>query len=241
MRRSASVAAALVFALCGAPATAETRQGVYLGAQGFVVTGSHTDVAGTQRGVAAGALLQLGLRGKRVGLRLEGVPPVSLPQAPSVTYGQATPQLSVVDGVLRFALDPSAHWWFGAGETVINQRTPLPNLSQVVTSRLAGARYELVYRQPFNTAHFLEASFAGTPHLWGSDHYTYSIPHPPVDKPEVAAEEDVQVAFGISQRNAEWLFGLRSINFSAKYVLTGEAGDRNNGGGVFAEYRGFIH
>lgn len=241
MRRSVSLAIAALFVLCSAPAAAETRQGIYLGAQGFVLTGSHTDVAGTQHGVAAGALLQLGVRAKRVGFRLEGVPPVSLPQAPSLTYGQATPQLSLIDGVVRFAVDPQSHWWFGAGETVINQRTPLPNLSQVVTSRLAGARYDMVYRQSFNTAHFIEASVAATPHLWGSDHYTYSVPHAPVDKPEVAAEVDAEAAFGISQRNAEWLFGLRSINFSAKYVLTGEAGDRNNGGGIFAEYRGFIH
>lgn len=213
---------------------------VYLGAQGLLATGVHTDVAGSQRGVAAGALFQLGLHAKRLALRLEGIPPVSLPQKPSVTYGAATPQLSLINGAMRFAVDPSEHLWVGVGETVINQRTPLPNLSQVVASRLAGARYEFAYRAPIGESHFLEVTFGAAPHLTGSDHYTFSIPHAPIDKPEIAAEEDGTIAFGIKHENSELLFGLRSINFSARFALTGEAGDRNNGAGVIVEWRRFI-
>lgn len=207
----------------------------------MLLTGAHTDIAGTQHGVAAGAMLEFGVHGKRVGARIEGIPPVSLPQAPSAFYGQATPQISLINGAVRLAVDPLAHWWLGAGMTVINQRTPLPNISQVVTSRLAGARFEAAYRAPLNATHFIEAFVGAAPHLTGSDHYEYSIAHPPVDKPEIAAEEDAMIALGIARGNSEWLLGLRSINFSAKYALTGEAGDRNNGGGVVAEYRAFIH
>lgn len=213
---------------------------VYLGAQGLLATGTHTDVAGSQRGIAAGAILQFGAQGKRLGLHLEGIPPVSLPQKPSANYGAATPQLSLVNGAVRFAVDPPAHLWVGAGETIINQRTPLPNLSQVVASRLAGVRYELTYRAPVGRSHFLEMTFGAAPHLKGSDHYTYSIPHPAVDKPEVAAEADGQIAFGVKNANSELLFGLRTINFSARFVLTGEAGDRNNGAGIIVEWRRFI-
>jgi len=213
---------------------------VYLGAQGLLATGAHTDVAGTQHGIAVGAILQFGAHGKRVELHLEGIPPVSLPQKPSVAYGAATPQLSLINGAARFAVDPSAHLWAGVGETIINQRTPLPNLSQVVASRLAGVRYELAYRAPVGESHFVEMTFGAAPHLTGSDHYTYSIPHPGIDKPEVAAEEDGTIAFGITHANSELLFGLRSINFSARFVLTGEAGDRNNGAGVIVEWRRFI-
>lgn len=238
MRRSVSLAIAL-FAAAYAPAVAQTK--VYLGAQALLLTGTHTDIAGTQHGVAGGALIQLGVRTKRFGLRMEGVPPVSLPQAPSASYGQATPQLSLINGNMRFAVDPQAHWWLGAGLTVINQRTPLPNISQVVSSRLAGARYELEYRQDLNPSHFIEAVFGGAPHLTGSDHYEYSVPHAPIDRAEVAAEEDAMLAFGITHRNSEWLFGLRSINFSARFLDTGEAADRNNGAGLLAEYRAFIH
>lgn len=207
----------------------------------MLLTGTHTDISGTQHGVAGGALIQAGVLGKRLGFRVEGVPPVSLPQAPSAAYGQATPQLSLINGNFRFAVDPRAHWWLGAGMTVINQRTPLPNISQVVTSRLAGARYELEFRAPLNPVHFIEFVFGGAPHLTGSDHYDYRIPHPSIDKPEIAAEEDAMLAFGITHRNSEWLFGIRSINFSARYALTGDAADRNNGSGLLAEYRAFIH
>ncbi len=132
------------------------------------------------------------------------------------------------------------HVWLGAGETIINQRTPLPNLSQVVASRLAGVRYEVTYRAPIPRSHFIEVVFGAAPHLTGTDRFTYSIDHPEVDKPEVAAEEDGMIAFGTTHRNSELLLGLRSINFSARYVLTGEAGDRNNGGGIMVEWRQFI-
>jgi hypothetical protein len=213
---------------------------VYFGAQGLLAVGTHTDVAGKQSGLAAGAILQLGVQHGRTALHFEGIPPVSLPQKPSAFYGAATPQLSLLNAAVRFAADPRAHLWVGLGETVINQRTPLPNLSQVVTSRLAGVRYELTYRAPLSRARFMEVTVGGAPHLTGSDHYVYSIPHPAVDKPEVAAELDAMIAYGVQHRNSELLFGLRTINFSARYVLTGQAGDRNNGAGAVVEWRRFI-
>jgi hypothetical protein len=214
---------------------------IYFGAQGLLAGGTHTDVAGRQNGVAAGAILQFGAAAKRVAIHVEGIPPVSLPQKPSAFYGAATPQLSLINGAVRFAIDPAARVWGGIGETIVNQRTPLPNLSQVVSSRLAGVRYELTYRAPISDRRFVEATLGGAPHLTGTDLYTYSIAHPPVDKPEVAAELDAMIALGVTHENSEMLFGLRTINFSARYVLTGQAGDRNNGAGVIVEWRRFIN
>ncbi len=213
---------------------------VYVGAQGLLATGAHTDVAGTQHGVAAGAILQLGVLGKRVAMRLEGVPPVSLPQKPSAFYGAATPQLSLINGAVRFAIDPAGHLWAGVGETIVNQRTPLPNLSQVVASRLAGVRYEMTYRVPAGHARFIEVMLGAAPHMTGTDRYMYSIGLPEVDKAEVASEEDVMAALGMSFARSELLVGLRSIGFSARYPATGEAGDRNNGAGIAVEWRRFI-
>ncbi len=213
---------------------------VFAGIQGLFVTGVHTDEAGAQRGVAPGALIEIGARWNRFGFRVEGVPPVSLPQAPSAYYGAATPQLSLLNGNIRYAIDPSAHVWAGVGETIINQRTPLPNLSQVVASRLSGVRYELMYRAPLHGDHFIEVVAGGAPRLTGADRYFYSIPHAGVDKPEVAAEVDGQVAWGIVHGSNELLFGLRSINFSAQFANTGAAADRNNGGGVMVEWRHFF-
>lgn len=235
MRKSSSLVLAL--ALIGA---ASAPPHVYFGVQTMLLTGTHTDIAGKQSGIAGGALLQFGVRGKRVGLHVEGLPPVSLPNPPSAYYGQATPQLSLINGAVEFSVDPRARWWLGTGMTVINQRTPLPNLSQVVASRLAGARYEAAYRLPIGGSHFVEAVFGGAPHLTGTDHYTYSVPSPEVDKPEVAAEEDGMFAYGVTRGNTQWLLGLRTINFSARYVRTGAAADRNNGVGALLEWRQFV-
>ncbi|HZZ65673.1 MAG TPA: hypothetical protein VFE17_09265 [Candidatus Baltobacteraceae bacterium] len=214
---------------------------VYAGIQGLLAAGAHTDVAGRQSGIAAGAILQAGAWTKRLGIRIEGVPPVSLPQKPSAFYGAATPQLSLLSGAVRFAVDPAAQVWVGIGETIINQRTPLPNLSQVVASRLAGVRYETQYRHAYSPTHFIEVQFGTAPHLTGVDRYTYSIPNTPeVDKAEVASEEDATVAIGYTHGETELLFGLRTIDFSARYIATGEAGDRNNGAGLIVEWRRFI-
>lgn len=237
MRRKCSVVFALPLALALIGATPPH---VYLGLQGMIASGAHTDVAGKQSGIAAGALLQFGVRGERIGLHVEGIPPVSLPQAPSAYYGQATPQLSLINGALQFAVDPQARWWLGAGMTVINQRTPLPNLSQVVASRLAGARYEVSCRLPIGTSRFAEFVVGAAPHLTGEDRYTYSVQSTEIDKPEVAAEEDGLFAYGVTRGNTQWLLGFRTINFSARYVLTGAAADRNNGAGPLLEFRRFV-
>jgi len=235
MRKKCSLAI-LALALLGAA----PRSHVYVGLQALLAAGAHTDVAGKQSGIAGGALLQAGVRGKRAALRLEGIPPVSLPQAPSDFYGRATPQLSLINGTLQFAVDSRAALWLGAGMTVINQRTPLPNISQVVASRLAGARYELAYRLPLGASRFAEFVVGGAPHLTGIDRYTYSVPVPEVDKPEIAAEEDGMFAYGVTRGSTQWLVGFRTINFSARYALTGLAADRNNGGGAILEWRQFV-
>jgi hypothetical protein len=233
MRKSSSASLLLAVLLLGAGPAPH----VYLGLQALLLTGTHTDIAGKQSGIAGGALLQAGVRGTRAGLHLEGIPPVSLPQAPSSFYGQATPQFSLLSGAGEFAVDSHARWWLGLGLTVINQRTPLPNLDQVVASRLAGARYEVSFRAPLGVSHFVEMNFGAAPHLSGSDHFTYSVPTPAVDKPEVAAEEDAMLAYGITRGSTQWLLGVRTINFSARYTLTGAAADRNNGGGLLLEWR----
>lgn len=213
---------------------------VYAGLQALLAVGAHTDIAGRQSGVAGGALLQFGVRGQRIDFHAEGIPPVSLPQKPTAYYGQATPQLSLLNAAADVAIDPSAHWWLGGGLTVINQRTPLPNIDQVVASRLAGARYEVAYRQPVGTSNFIEVLVGAAPHLTGADHYTFSDGSPAIDKPEIAAEEDGMFAYGVTRGNTQWLVGLRTINFSARFALTGDAADRNNGAGAILEWRQFV-
>ena len=213
---------------------------LYLGVQALLVSGVHTDVAGSQRGFAPAGLLELGANARRFGIRIEGIPPVSLPQKPSAFYGQATPQVSLLNGAVRYSLDPAERFRIGIGSTIINQQTPLPNQNQIVQSRLAGARYEAVYRTPMHGSHFFEAVIGGAPSLFGADHYIYSDGHPAVDKDERASELDASLTVGIRRAQSELLFGVRTINFAAQFTKTGEADDRNNGAGLMIELRRVI-
>jgi hypothetical protein len=240
------VASALAFVaamLCTNVARAdETTSGgmgtVSAGIQGLAIVGEHEDVAGTQHGIGAGPLLQIRGGGHRLALGVEGIPVVSVPEGASAHYGQATPKLGIINGALEYALDQQGHIWFGVGATVYNQSTPLPNLEQEVSSRLAGIRYLVRYRQPLNAAHFVEAVIGAAPTLWGADHYLFTDPTiAPVNRDERASEIDASLSFGWRHKSSEWLFGVRTLNFSARFTATGEAADRNVGIGPLVEWR----
>ncbi|MFN2527837.1 MAG: hypothetical protein ABR584_03875 [Candidatus Baltobacteraceae bacterium] len=215
----------------------------YAGIQGLLAIGVHSDIAGRQYGIGGGPLLQfLYVPSRRLAVHIEGIPVVSIPrQKASAFYGQATPALGIFIASARFAFDPRSRYWGGIGTTIINQRTPLPNIGQVASSRLAGVRYELFMHQPLRGNRFLQAQAAVTPSLFGADHFFYSDGvTPAVDKPERAAEEDFSVAYGVQHANSEWLVGLRSLNFSAVFTKTGLAADRNNGAGIILEWRRYL-
>ncbi len=229
---------AAVAALCTLAATPTPS---YVGIQGLVLVGAHRDAAGSQYGVGIGPLIELRAGGPRVAVHLEGIPVVGIPGTrPSVAYGQATPSIGIFNGQVEYALDRRSQWWIGIGETVYNQRTPLPAVEQVVSSRLAGARYVLHYRHAFSRQHFIEALFGSAPYLGGADVYVYSTGAPTVVKPERASEIDASLAYGLVRRHTEWLFGLRTLNFTARYPLTGLAADRNVGLGPIVEWRDLL-
>jgi hypothetical protein len=212
----------------------------YVGVQALALTGVHQDIAGSQHGAAAGGFVELQIGGRRLRLHLEGVPVVGIPQHPTAHYGEATPAVGIVDGAVRLGLDAQGRLFFGFGADAIDQRTPLPNLDQVVASRLAGFRYELGYREPLGDRHFVEGLVGGVPALYGTDIYTYSIPHSAVDEAERASEVDYSLAWGISMRHSELLLGVRAINFAAHFTATGAAADRNVGFGLLTEWRGIL-
>lgn len=214
----------------------------YVGVQGLALVGVHRDVAGSQYGVGAGPLLEVQVGGSRFAVHLEGIPVVSIPGTrPSATYGQATPALGIFNGQAEYAVDPRAAVWIGLGETVYNQRTPLPAQAQTVSSRLAGARYTLRLHRTFGQSHFLEAFVGAAPYLTGSDVYVYLDGSPNTIKPERASEVDASLTFGYTHRRSQWLIGLRTLNFTARYPLTGEAADRNVGFGPIIEWRELLH
>lgn len=220
---------------------AATPDPSYVGLQGLLLVGVHRDVAGSQYGVGAGPLLQLHIGAPRLALHLEGVPVVSIPGVkPSVTYGQATPKIGIFQGQVEAAVDRNANLWIGFGETIYNQRTPLPAQAQTVSSRLAGARYVLRYRRSLAGNHFVEALVGSTPYLSGADVYVLLDGSPNVVKPERASEIDASIAYGVRHPHAQWLFGVRTLNFTARYPITGLAADRDVGGGPFIEYRDLL-
>ena len=242
MIRSALVACALFCAAAGnalADTPASPIPQSYFGVQGLMIVGQHRDVAGTQHGIGGAPLLEIRAGTKRFALHLEGIPVVSAPQRASAFYGQATPALGIFNGDVQAALDARRDVWLGIGTTIINQRTPLPNLQQVVSSRLAGVRYTFVVRRPTRSpGHFLEAYLGVAPSLAGVDRFLYSDGvTAPVNKDERASELDASLAFGWHHRRTEWLFGLRTLNFTARFIATGEAADRNVGIGPMIEWR----
>ncbi len=218
--------------------TAATSPYSYIGVQGLALVGVHRDVAGSQYGIGGGPLLEVQLGGPRLAIHLEGIPVVSIPGTrPSATYGQATPALGIFNGQAEYAIDPHGQVWLGLGETIYNQRTPLPAQSQTVSSRLAGARYTLRLHHAFGQSHFLEGFVGTAPYLTGSDVYVYLDGSPNTIKPERASEVDASLTFGYTHRRSQWLIGLRTLNFTARYPLTGEAADRNVGFGPIIEWR----
>jgi hypothetical protein len=223
-------------------ATAETPSYSYVGIQGLALVGVHRDVTGSQYGIGVGPLVQLHLGVKRFALHVEGIPVVSIPGTrPSAAYGQATPALGIFNGQAEYAFDRSGFAWVGFGETIYNQRTPLPAKAQTVSSRLSGARYTLRYRRPFGASRFVDALIGTAPYLSGSDVYVFLDGAPNTVRPERASEVDASLALGFAHRRTEWLVGLRTLNFTARYPVTGLAADRNVGFGPFIEWREVLH
>ncbi len=210
----------------------------YVGIQGLLIIGQHQDIAGTQKGIGAGPLLQVRAGGSRLVGNVEGIPVVGIPGvAPSATYGQATPHVGIFNGELEYATSANRTLWLGLGETIYNQRTPLPAQNQAVSSRLAGVRYAARFIHPTNESHFIEAFVGAAPTLSGSDVYVATGGALLDTKPERASEVDASLSFGYYHRSTEWLIGIRSLNFAAKFISTGEAADRNVGIGPLIEWR----
>jgi hypothetical protein len=233
-----SNSAALVAALIGLTTTAASAEQAprgYVGIQGLLLVGVHHDIGGVQRGFAPAALLEVRGGGRRFGLHIEGIPVISAPQRATAFYGQSTPAVGIVNGVMTYAVD--RYFTIGVGTTIVNQRTPLPNLLQVSSSRLAGGRLELLYRKSFARERFLEAGVGIAPRLFGIVHFIYSDGSPAVNKDERAREFDASFAVGRRFAYSELLVGLRSLNFSGRFTRTGAESDRNDGIGVTVEWR----
>lgn len=232
------ILAVIVALLTLTPALADPPQ-TALGVQALALSGFHREPNYDQSGTGIGALLELSHRWGRMEIHFEGIPVVTTTaHATSQRFGATAPALGVFSATARLALDAHRRLWLGAGTTIINQRTPLPNLARTAESRLAGGRYEIIARLPLRATHFVELEAGIIPHMFGSDHFLFDDPaHPPINKDEHAAETDVALAYGIRSSHGAYLIGLRSINFSADFSRPGDAADRNVAYGFTFEAR----
>lgn len=239
--RASSKAVVLAIALCASvianARAATTLPQNFIGLQGFALVGSHRDTVGVQHGLGAGVFLEARVGGRRFGFHAEGVPVISVPERASAFYGHATPAVGISDAAFRYALDARGRFTIGLGGVAINQRTPLPNISQVVSSRLSGVWAEMVARIAGRGARFYEGNLSIAPHLSGTDHFLYSDGSPAVNKDERASTVSTSLGIGTRLRTGELIAGLRAINFSAQFTRTGEAADSNAGVGLFIEWR----
>jgi hypothetical protein len=235
MRSSlAAFVAAVVVCMPAAPARCDTRVGL----QGIILSGSHIEPKGTVRGTGGGMFFRVDQRWPAVQLHLEGIPSVAIARI-DTGFGPVTANIGMFAATARFRALRDGRLWVGAGTEVIAQQTPLVGLSKVDNSRLSGSRFEIVGRVPVATHRFIEGQIAAMPHLSGLLHQTTTLSggfQYTVVGPETASLMDVAAAYGITHGKTEYLFGVRAINFAAKFA-DGREADRNVGGGVTAEVR----
>ena len=230
----AACCAAAMLSFTALPAIAGTTFGV----EGLVLSGTHTQPFGSVQGTGAGLFLQLDQAWPAVQLHVEGIPSVAIARI-NTTLGPVTASVGMFSATARLRLDRAGRWWVGAGSEVLSQVTPIAGLSKVDASRLAGTRLEIVGHFPTAPNRFIEAQVGATPDLNGLLVETRSLPNgaqSAASGAEVASLMDVSAAYGITRGNAEYRFGVRAINFAARF-WDGREADRNVGGGVTAQIR----
>ena len=237
--RLAVLITGVLAALCGwcasaCPSSADTQIGV----QGLVLSGTHGEPNASYSGTGAGALIQLDQRWQGIGLHLEGIPDIA---TANIRSGEQslTATIGLFAATARFAVDPHRRFWIGAGTELLGQRTPYFDLGRLYSSRLAGTRFEVDSLIPTSTDHFIETDFGAVPALNGdvdliqffSNGTRYTL-----SGAERASMIDLAAAYGIRRGRFEYLYGLRSLNFAAKFA-DGREADRNVGVGVTAAIR----
>lgn len=243
---------ASIFACCAAAAHAEPLE-ASLSLTVNALVGTHEESAG-QRDPLPFAPLPLGeltLRHAAESIRVEGMPPVTFAWRSSLS-GAITTRLSLVNATYRHAF--AGGWFAGAGQTVYNQWTsfdqPLPQMqsSRVTGFRLEAGRFVTLGRER------AEYDVAVNPRMHGVQYTTFdrslavcrfvngnavcvSASRPFVD-PESAAQVDVLARFAhpLSAHGA-LLYGVRYLNYTARYDLSSALADRNVGFAPVLGYR----
>jgi len=233
-KASATIFAAIAICMYAAPSRADTQFGI----QGILLSGTHYQPKGNVYGSAAGAFLQLDERWRSFQLHFEGFPSVGTAVV-NTNFGPATASLGLFAASARIRLDRLGRFWAGAGTEVLAQTTPQAGIYKVDSSRLAGTRFDMLNDFPMAPNTFIETQIALMPHLSGTVYETTSAPASAVYSitgAETASMVDLSAAYGIRRTHVDYLFGVRAINFAAKFA-DGREADRNVGVGWSAAVR----
>ncbi len=181
-------------------------------------------------------LLELRARHGPFEVDLGGLPPVASVRSYNVVQGYTSTRLSIFEGIAR-VWDPLHRFSAGIGQTLYNQGThyldfvEIAGTGETQFSRVTGATYQVGYGVPYRRGR-IEAVFNYAPVMLGTQHTIYDVAvYPPRTDPEQAEQIDTAVRYtrAINER-AELIFGLRYVNYTARYAEPhGGLSDRNVG------------
>jgi len=162
----------------------------------------------------------------------EGLPPVGPFPVDNNGLGIKNIKLGYGDVSLRM-WDPSGHVAIGIGESLYVQQTRYARTSsidQYDASRVTGGRYEIVGQQHLGQTLRFVTSFAVNPRMHALLTSTFSGPgsvglYAP-QSPETGAQVDAGARIERSNGNGTVAFGVRYINYSARFD-DGRLADRN--------------
>jgi hypothetical protein len=256
--------AAAFFAILSCPVLARAGS-PSVGVTAAIMAGTHDETSGR----ATLPLLPVPLINVRIPLNrfeidAEGVPPIGpVPYSSSIRDVWRATKLSYGYAALRYRFNDV--FSVGIGETLYNQstiytethvydgffRTPngtypvttTSSQSEVDSSRVPGARYDVETRLPITTRSSLVARFAVTPAMhaivFADDAFqTHSQTTAPITlrpfsstrsfgAPETASEVDASLALARHLGATTLTFGIRYLNYVARFNWSGRLADRN--------------
>jgi hypothetical protein len=163
-----------------------------------------------------------------------GLPPtIAIPYNDAI-QGQVSLRLTIFDGTFR-VWDAKHRFAAGVGETIYNQTTHYARADSFATSggerqysRIAGGHYEVVFGMPFRTGR-VETSVSYAPALLGTQVSTYEDGTQSRFDPERGEQIEGNIRYvRHMSRHADFLLGVRYVNFTAAYdVPSHPLSDRN--------------
>jgi len=207
--------------------------------------GTHEEKSGRQRvPLLPIPLLDLRVPFKRFEIEVEGVPvfgPVGYDSG--ITSATRSTKVGYAFGTLRYYI-PNSRWSVGAGAILYNQETvtkqtftgtcgpppcipPSSTITESDRSRVGGLRYEIGYAVSLPDRRSLSLQIGVTPVMHATIHEALSSVQQTFDEPERASQVDGQLRYAVQTPGVTWAYGIRYINYVARFESNGALSDRN--------------